>query len=79
MKELFNEFMNSRFKRLVAAAVLILLSIVLMSGIYQKWIPRKEKKLTVGVFAGSYWDIENGYYYRILDDAIEEFQKKYPD
>ena len=79
MKELFNEFMNSRFKRLVAVVVLILLSIILMSGIYQKWIPRKGKKLTIGVFAGSYWDIENGYYYRILDDAIEEFRKVYPE
>ena len=44
MKAIFNEFMNSRFKRLVAAAVLILLSAVLMSGIYQKWIPRKGKR-----------------------------------
>ena len=79
MKAIFNEFMNSRFKRLVAAAVLVLLSVILMSGIYQKWIPRKEKKLTIGVFAGSYWDIENGYYYRILDDAIKEFQKEYPE
>ena len=45
--------MGDRLKRLVAAGILLLLSIILMSGIYQKWIPRKEKKLTIGVFAGS--------------------------
>ena len=71
--------MNSRFKRLVAVAILILLSVIIMSGIYQGWIPRKEKKLTIGVFAGSYWEIENGHYYRILDDAIAEFRKEYPE
>ena len=51
----------------MAVAILILLSVIIMSGIYQGWIPRKEKKLTIGVFAGSYWEIENGHYYRILD------------
>ena len=79
MKRIFIEFMNSRFKRLVAVAILILLSVIIMSGIYQGWIPRKEKKLTIGVFAGSYWEIENGHYYRILDDAIAEFRKEYPE
>ena len=59
----------------MAVAILILLSVIIMSGIYQGWIPRKEKKLTIGVFAGSYWEIENGHYYRILDDAIAEFRK----
>ena len=67
--------MGDRLKRLVAAGILLLLSIILMSGIYQKWIPRKEKKLTIGVFAGSYWDIENGYYYRLLDDGIGKFRR----
>ena len=71
--------MGDRLKRLVAAGILLLLSIILMSGIYQKWIPRKEKKLTIGVFAGSYWDIENGYYYRILDDAIAKFRREFPE
>ena len=71
--------MGDRLKRLVAAGILLLLSIIVMSGIYQKWIPRKEKKLTIGVFAGSYWDIENGYYYRILDDAIAKFRREFPE
>ena len=37
----------------MAVAILILLSVIIMSGIYQGWIPRKEKKLTIGVFAAA--------------------------
>lgn len=79
MKKLLEDFMESRAKRLITVFVLILLSLLLLSGIYLRWIPRREKKLTVGVFAGSYWEIENGHYYQILDDAIREFQKRYPE
>ncbi len=74
-----NAFMDNRIKRLLTVVVLFLLSVILLSGIYQKWIPLKGKKLTVGVFAGSYWGIENGHYYQILDDAIKEFKKIHPE
>lgn len=79
MKKTLSEYWESRFYRLLTVAFLILLCAILLSGIYKKWIPRKGKKLTIGVFAGSYWEIENGHYYRILDDAIEKFRKANPD
>ncbi len=35
--------------------------------------------ITVGAFTGSYWDVQNGNSYKILDRAIEKFNEKYPD
>lgn len=34
--------------------------------------------ITVGAFTGSYWDVQNGNSYKILDRAIEKFNEKYP-
>ena len=35
--------------------------------------------ITVGAFTGSYWDVQNGNSYKILERAIEKFNEKYPD
>ena len=71
--------MESRRNKLIAVLFLVVLVTILLSGVYLNWIPRKKKTLTVGVFAGSYWEIENGHYYQILDDAIAEFKKSNPE
>lgn len=34
--------------------------------------------LELGVFAGSNWDVPNGTSYKVIDGAIERFEKKYP-
>ena len=39
---------------------------------------RQEPVLTVGVYAGSYWQTPNGDCYQILDDAIALFQERRP-
>lgn len=38
-----------------------------------------EKVITVGVFSDSYWEVQNGYSYRILEDAIAIFEEEHPD
>lgn len=40
-----------------------------------------EKKtiLTFGMFAGSQWDVPNDDCYKIIDEAIEEFEKEHPN
>ena len=79
MNNLKKELAARRYWRVAAAGLLILISGILLSGIYGKWGFNRKKKIVVGVFAGSYWDIENGYYYRILDEAISKFREKHPD
>lgn len=39
----------------------------------------KKDTLTVGVFSDSYWEVQNGNAYRILDDAIKVFEEKHPE
>ena len=68
-----------RSPRFWAAAVLLLLAALLLGGVDRRLSFHKNKKLTVGVFAGSYWEIENGYPYRILDDAIARFREENPE
>lgn len=38
----------------------------------------KEKVITIGAFSDSYWEVQNGYSYRILDDAIEKYEAQHP-
>lgn len=70
---------NHKFWRIALAGLFILIPAIILSGIYRKWGLNRQKKIVVGVFAGSYWDIENGYYYRILDEAISKFRRNHPD
>lgn len=75
---------EKRKKRRNQAAVIIcgILCIavwLVWSGSYQEIPGGKEEKLTVGVFSDSYWDVQNGYSYKIIDDAAQIFEERYPD
>lgn len=39
---------------------------------------KKEKVLTIGVFAGSYWDVPYGDCYEIIDSSIKRFENSHP-
>ena len=41
------------------------------------WQPQKIT-LKIGIFAGSNWNVPNGDCYKIIDQVIERFEKKYP-
>lgn len=43
------------------------------------WAGKPDSTLTVGVFAGSYWEAPNGDCYQILDDAIALLRETHPD
>lgn len=38
----------------------------------------KDEVITIGVFSDSYWEVQNGYSYQILEDAIALFEKENP-
>ena len=73
----------ARQKRNIAAGVLCGLLIVCGAAVwcdFHKMIPAgKEREITIGVFSDSYWEVQNGYSYYILNDAIELFEKQNPD
>ena len=62
-------------RRLGAAALAaVLLSVGMLWGLEA----RRKPVLTVGVYAGSYWQTPSGDCYQILDGAIALFQKRHP-
>nr|WP_325212223.1 extracellular solute-binding protein [uncultured Oscillibacter sp.] len=58
----------------IAALAAALLAGGLLWGLHS----RREPVLTVGVYAGSYWQTPNGDCYQILDDAVALFQQEHP-
>ncbi len=44
---------------------------------YLPWV--YEDVIKIGVFSDSYWEVQNGYSYQILDDAIAQFEEQHPD
>lgn len=58
---------------------LMLLVIWLIAGGAYKKLPMFQKDvITIGVFSDSYWEVQNGYSYRILEDAIAIFEEQHP-
>ncbi|MDE6055872.1 MAG: extracellular solute-binding protein, partial [Lachnospiraceae bacterium] len=45
---------------------------------YQKLPIFDHEAITIGVFSDSYWEVQNGYSYRILEDAIAIFEEQNP-
>lgn len=58
-------------------AVLLLIAVIIMSDGYKKISFRQDTVLTVGVISDSYWEVQNGYSYRILEDAIAVFEEEH--
>lgn len=63
---------------LISCTVLLVVSFLIYSGIYKTLQPGRETVLSVGVFSDSYWNVQNGYSHRILNDAIRRFEEEHP-
>lgn len=37
---------------------------------------KKQRIITIGTFAGSYWDVQNGNSYKLLDNAVKKFEEQ---
>lgn len=62
----------------IACALLLILAWFLYSDSWQILSARQRNTITVGLFSDSYWEVPNGYSYRILDDAIRVFEEAHP-
>lgn len=62
----------------ILGVLLLLYALCIYFDGYKKIPLSEEKTLTVGVFSDSYWEVQNGYSYRILEDAISIFEKQHP-
>ena len=63
---------------IICCALLLVLTALLYSDSYQSLPVFQKKELTIGVFSDSYWEVQNGYSYQILEDAIQCFEQEHP-
>lgn len=61
----------------VLAIVFMIAALILLSGSCKK-ISSGDKVITIGAFSDSYWEVQNGYSYQILEDAIALFEEENP-
>lgn len=64
-------------KLCILGALLLILLLIYVNEL-QKFLERNKNEITIGVFSDSYWDVQNGYSYQILDDAIRIFEEENP-
>ncbi|MDE7311523.1 MAG: extracellular solute-binding protein [Eubacterium sp.] len=62
----------------VCCVILAAALLIIYTDVYKEF-PGYSNTLTIGVFSDSYWEVQNGYSYRILEDAVSAFEKQYPD
>lgn len=62
----------------IVSLILIGASLLIYFDAYKFFSAGKNEVVTIGVFSDSYWEVQNGYSYRILDDAIQIFEKNHP-
>ncbi len=71
---IFKKFFNKRTMPIVIVFILFFSSIF--------YLHRQQNRkivLQVGVFAGSNWEVPSGDSYKLIDEAIARFEKKYPN
>lgn len=69
-------------KNTIIFVICILLCLILLSvksGFYKNVLFHEQKKITIGVFSDSYWEVQNGYSYKIINDAIKIFEEQNPN
>lgn len=68
-------------KNVILVIVTLVLSVcgwIIYGDKYKYFSMEGNKTVTIGVFSDSYWEVQNGYSYRILEDAIRIFEEEHP-
>lgn len=60
------------------SVMLLAICLLIYYGTYEEFTKERKNTVTIGIFSDSYWEVQNGYSYRVLDDAIKIFEKENP-
>jgi len=71
------KIMKSKFMFSLVLVLLIILMTVL--SYFDDYDFNRQGIITIGTFSGSYWNVQNGNSYKLLDNAIEKFEKQNPN
>lgn len=62
----------------IVCMLLLIVTWLIYTDLYKELPMFRNETITIGVFSDSYWGVQNGYSYQILEDAIEVFEKQHP-
>lgn len=62
---------------IILGTAFVLTAIVIMSDAYKLFSFGQDTVITIGVFSDSYWEVQNGYSYQLLEDAIALFEEEH--
>lgn len=62
----------------ILCGILLVCTWLIYHDIYIPGEKSRDHTVTIGVFSDSYWEVQNGYSYRILDDAAAVFEEQHP-
>ena len=65
-----------RKHKFIFASVILGIAVCLLGAFYYH---TRTITLTLGMFSGSNWDVPSADSYRIIDETIQEFEKKHPN
>ena len=65
--------------KLIVVILLLAILGMISTGQLKRMIHKTDRTITVGVFSDSYWGVQNGYSYQIIDDAIRQFEAAHAD
>lgn len=68
-----------RNEKIISKVILTLILLIMVFGSWSLNQNSNQIELTIGVYAGSYWDTPNGDSYQILDEAIRRFEAEHPN
>ena len=57
---------------------MLLIMWIVVDGRVKTLLDGNKQTITIGVFSDSYWGVQNGYSYQIIDDAIKIFEDEHP-
>ena len=57
----------------------ILICVLAIMVLFACYVYPRQTTLTIGIFAGSNWDVPNGNSYQVIDTAIEAFEQSHPN
>lgn len=62
----------------VGVLLMLLIMWIVVDGRVKTLLDGNKQTITIGVFSDSYWGVQNGYSYQIIDDAIKIFEDEHP-
>ncbi|MGL4791987.1 MAG: ABC transporter substrate-binding protein, partial [Anaerotignaceae bacterium] len=75
------DYIKNRKNAFISVVCILLLVFIgiIYTDAYKQLPMFRNKTITIGIFSDSYWEVQNGYSYRILEDAIDIFEKEHPE